>query len=95
MPARQVLALVILELRPHFLPRLAWIVTLLIYASCKPWDDRHAAFIPVETRSCKLLFLGCPQTVILLNDLSLLSSQGYRPEPLALGFVVIFSCIHL
>jgi hypothetical protein len=39
-----------LEKRSHFLPRPAWMVILLFYASCHHWDDRgttpHPAFFP-------------------------------------------------
>jgi hypothetical protein len=34
-------AMVNLEMGSHFLPRLAWTVVLLFWASCHSWDDRR------------------------------------------------------
>jgi hypothetical protein len=32
-----------LEIGSYFLPRQAWTMVLLVYASCHCWNDRHTA----------------------------------------------------
>jgi hypothetical protein len=39
-------SLVILEIGSHFLPKLAWTLILLFYASHYTWDDRHVPPCP-------------------------------------------------
>jgi hypothetical protein len=68
----------------HFLPRPAWTVILLLYASCQRWDNRQLPLCPavggdgVLQTFLRGLALNCNPF-----NLSLPSSWGFRCEPLA------------